>query len=165
MLHSPVNRLGLGLVTLTGINALIFFLLHIITHAWGGEIGVSRHREDTAAAACSKLLAEDLPLLAAVSGWRGARRGQRPDLGTLMVCGRWGEEEGGLNRGGGLGSVFQPPLLCVQCLRCPPCHPRRKDGCCTADRALIASPAASPIGFWCWARFRVLEGLFVVPHP
>jgi len=38
MLHSPVNRLGLGLVTLTGINALIFFLLHIITHAWRGEI-------------------------------------------------------------------------------------------------------------------------------
>lgn len=35
MLHSPVNRLGLGLVTLTGINALIFFLLHIITHALG----------------------------------------------------------------------------------------------------------------------------------
>lgn len=38
MLHSPVNRLGLGLVTVTGINALISFLLHIITHAWGGEI-------------------------------------------------------------------------------------------------------------------------------
>lgn len=38
MLRSPVNRLGPGLVTLTGINALIFFLLRIITHAWGGEI-------------------------------------------------------------------------------------------------------------------------------
>lgn len=83
MLRSPVNRLGLGLVTLTGISALIFFLLHIITHAWGGEI----EREDsggTGRYGCSHSF-KALP-----------GRGSEPRIGD--PCGMW--EMGRRRRGG-----------------------------------------------------------------
>lgn len=92
MLRSPVNRLGLGLVTLTGISALIFFLLHIITHAWGGEI----EREDsggTGRYGCSQ------SFTAPPGGVRAPNWGPSWDVGD-------GEKKKGAECGAGLGSAI-----------------------------------------------------------
>lgn len=150
MLHSPVNRLGLGLVTLTGINALIFFLLHIITHAWGGEIerslaalgryGSSRlfnaHRQRSAA---SRLPRVD------------GREGLVPQTGTL-VAHRKGER--GMRREGRVWEGCQVQAFRLGCgFAILFASPGRRTRCrAAADAAPVASPAAAPVGFWCWAR-------------
>ena len=164
MLHSPVNRLGLGLVTLTGINALIFFLLHIITHAWGGEIERSlaapgrygssrlfnvRHQ----GLAASRLLRVD------------GREGSVPRTGDPH--GPWeggdGYEEGEEGVGGMLGSNIP---LCSGFAILFASRGGRTWHRAPADGSPIASPAASPVGFWCWGRHLGAGGiLHHLPPP
>lgn len=143
MLHSPVNRLGLGLVTLTGINALIFFLLHIITHAWGGEIErsfVAPGRYGSSRlfnARCQGFAASRLPRT-------GDPHGPRE--------GGDGGEEGGEDVGGMLGLSIPSRVLCSGFTILFASRGGRTRHRTAADGAPIASPAAAPVGFWCWAR-------------
>lgn len=161
MLHSPVNRLGLGLVTLTGINALIFFLLHIITHAWGGEI--ERSLAALGRYGSSRLFYARRQGFAASRLPRvDSREGSGPQTGTLTACGK-GErgmrmEErvcgGCWVRASHLGCGFA--ILFAT-------RGGRTRHCAAADGAPVA---ASPVGFWCWGRLLGAGGtLCLLPPP
>lgn len=157
MLHSPVNRLGLGLVTLTGINALIFFLLHIITHAWGGEI--ERSLMALGRYGSSQLFnAHRQGLPASQLPWVDGREGSVPR--TEDPHGPWegggGSEEGG---GGMLGSSILSGVLCCGFAILFASWGGRIRHRTATDGAPVTSPAASRVGFWCWARCLEARGI------